>query len=122
MALAQGESPGGYKVPSLVGLAWTAPYLHDGGVAVGDDPEAQLGMPGTLLASRMPDPANSLRALVDRRLRAKVIAANRGSDALRASHVTGAGHDHWADEGAGVLRDDQDALILDLLTYSAPRR
>ena len=25
----------GYKVPSLIGVYWSAPYLHDGGVAVG---------------------------------------------------------------------------------------
>jgi cytochrome c peroxidase len=31
LAYGWGESPGGYKVPALVGLYWTAPYLHDGG-------------------------------------------------------------------------------------------
>jgi hypothetical protein len=33
--LAHRGSNGGYKVPSLVGLYWSEPYLHDGGVAVG---------------------------------------------------------------------------------------
>lgn len=106
----------GYKVPNLVGLAWTAPYLHDSGVAVGPDAEGQLGVPGTLYRGVAPDPANSLRALVDRDLRAKVIAANAASDTARIARVTGKGHAFWADAGSGVSPEDQRALIAYLLS------
>jgi hypothetical protein len=34
LAFAYGGTLGGYKVPSLVGVYWSAPYRHDGGVAV----------------------------------------------------------------------------------------
>ena len=47
---------------------------------------------------------NSLRALVDRDLRAKVIAANAASDTARIARVTGKGHAFWADAGSGVTR------------------
>ncbi|MFO0889157.1 MAG: hypothetical protein U0790_08460 [Isosphaeraceae bacterium] len=43
------------------------------------------------------------------------------SPALVAAKATGAGHDYWAAEGAGFSREDQDALIHFLLTYSPPR-
>ena len=56
LAWARGDSPGGYKVPSLIGLYWTAPYLHDGGVAVGPDEEKQLGAAGTLMRGVPPRP------------------------------------------------------------------
>jgi hypothetical protein len=59
LAFAHGDSPGGYKVPILIGLSWTAPYLHDGGVSVG--PNNELGVAGTLLKGVVPDPRNSLR-------------------------------------------------------------
>ena|GEM_PF-4336008 len=39
----------------------TAPYLHDGGVAMGKDLE--LGIPGTLLQGMELDPTESLRSL-----------------------------------------------------------
>jgi hypothetical protein len=48
LAFARGDSPGGYKVKGLIGLLWTAPYLHDGGIAVGRE-SSQLGVTGTLL-------------------------------------------------------------------------
>ncbi len=60
LAWAHNGSGGGYKVPSLVGLFWTAPYLHDGGVAVGKNPSQALGIPGTVEVNQMPDPFNSL--------------------------------------------------------------
>lgn len=116
LAWGQGGTEGGYKVPNLVGLAWTAPYLHDSGVAVGSDAVSQLGVPGTLYRGVAPDPANSLRALVDRDLRAKVIAANAASDTARIARVTGKGHAYWADAGSGVSREEQTALIAYLLS------
>ncbi|ACB27446.1 hypothetical protein [Methylobacterium radiotolerans] len=116
LAWGQGGTEGGYKVPNLVGLAWTAPYLHDSGVAVGPDAEGQLGVPGTLYRGVAPDPANSLRALVDRDLRAKVIAANAASDTARIARVTGKGHAFWADAGSGVTAEEQTALIAYLLS------
>lgn len=116
LAWGQGGTEGGYKVPNLVGLAWTAPYLHDSGVAVGRDAESQFGVPGTLCKGIAPDPANSLRALVDRDLHAKEVAANAASDTARTARVTGKGHAFWADAGAGVSPDEQTALIADLLS------
>ena len=116
LAWGQGGTEGGYKVPNLVGLAWTAPYLHDSGVAVGRDADTQLGVPGSLYKGIAPDPANSLRALVDRDLRAKVIAANAASDTARTARVTGRGHAFWADAGSGVSPEEQTALIAYLLS------
>ncbi|MHB2205152.1 hypothetical protein [Methylobacterium sp. CM6257] len=57
------------------------------------------------------DPADKLRALVDRDLRAKVVAANEASDTARIARVTGKGHAFWADAGSGIAREDQTALI-----------
>jgi hypothetical protein len=51
LAFAYGGTPGRYKVPSLIGVYWSAPYLHDGGVAVGTHAQTQCGVPGTLLQS-----------------------------------------------------------------------
>jgi hypothetical protein len=116
LAWGQGGTEGGYKIPSLVGLAWTAPHLHDSGVAVGSDTERQLGVSRTLYKGMAPDPANSLRALVDRDLRAKVVAVNAASDTARVARVTGKGHAFWADAGAGVSPDEQAALIAYLLS------
>jgi hypothetical protein len=118
LAFAKGDSPGGYKTPSLIGLYWTAPYLHDGGVAVGRDPRTQLGVPGTLAKGIQPDPANSLRALVDRELREKVIAANREAG-LKEVHVQGIGHEYWVDSSKGFDRKEQDALISYLLSLES---
>jgi len=112
---AHAGTDGGYKVPNLVGLAWSAPYLHEGGVAVGPRLD-QLGIAGTFDAGIAPDPGNSLRALVDRDLRAKVVAANAGSERQRTARVTGEGHAHWADAGAGVSQEEQDALVAYLLS------
>ncbi len=97
---------GGYKVPSLIGLYLSAPYLHDGGVAAG--PEAltqddsserfrvgngeQLGVAGTLLRFIQPDPDASLRLLLDRDLRETAIAANRANLDLQQANVDISGH------------------------------
>ena len=106
---------GGYKVPGLVGLSRTAPYLHDGGVAVGPDPERRPGIDATLMAGIAPDPANSLKALIDRERRAAVTAANRASARARLARVTGEGHAFWVDREAGFTPQDQDSLVAYLL-------
>lgn len=115
LAFARGNSPGGYKTPSLFGLYWSAPYLHDGGVAAGPEP-GQYGIPGTFKAGVMPDPVESLRALIDKRLRDQVVAANHADPDLRDANVEGIGHHYWVDETTGFSRRDQDALIHYLLT------
>ncbi|HLH10554.1 MAG TPA: cytochrome C oxidase Cbb3 [Methylovirgula sp.] len=115
--LAWGQSGnGGYKVANLIGLAWSAPYLHDGGVAVGKDTERDLGVAGTSLEGRAADPKNSLLALIDRRLRARVIAANAASPEAQLSHISGAGHEFWVDPQAGFSAADQQALIAYLVS------
>ncbi len=118
LAWAHAGTRGGYKVQNLVGLAWSAPYLHDSGVAVGPDAERQLGVPGTLDAGIAPDPANSLKALVDRGLRARVVAANAGSQKARTARVTGEGHTYWADPAAGVSGEEQTDLVAYLLSVN----
>lgn len=115
LAYAHGDSPGGYKVKGLIGLQWTAPYLHDGGAAVGPN-MSQVGIPGTLMKGIAPDPANSLRALVDSRLRRQVIAANQSVKSLQDVHVAGTGHEFWVDETTGFTKEQQDALIRYLLS------
>ena len=74
-----------------MGLWWTAPYLHDGGVAVGQG--AEVGLPNTILVARMLDPYQSLRAVVDRDLRNKVVAANDAYRDLSTVGVEGIGHE-----------------------------
>jgi hypothetical protein len=113
LAFGSGTSPGGYKVPSLLGLYWSAPYLHDGGVAVGPNLKTQLGIPGTLDKGILPDPVNSLFALVDKELREKVIKANQPRKDV---HVTGEGHEFWVDKSTGYSKNEQEALIKYLLT------
>jgi hypothetical protein len=119
LAYGWGDSPGGYKVAGLAGLAWTAPYLHDGGVAVGADRDRDLGAAGTIMVGRRPDPANSLTALVDQKLRAAVVAANRGNLDLVRMHVEGIGHDFWVDPSNGYSPDEQAALVGYLLDFQA---
>ncbi|WP_375461921.1 cytochrome C oxidase Cbb3 [uncultured Enterovirga sp.] len=111
---------GGYKVMHLQGLRWSAPYLHDGGVAVGPDPERRAGMAETTMAGIAPDPANSLRALVDRSWRARVTAANRTSATVQLARVTGEGHAYWVDAQAGFSEEDRDALVAFLLSIDGP--
>lgn len=117
LGFAHGVSAGGYKTPSLNGLYWSAPYLHDGGVAVGKDLRHDLGIPGTTGRNLPIDPWNSLRALVDSRLRARVVAANRRAG-LEALHVSGRGHDFYVDETTGFTKAEQDALIAYLLSLT----
>jgi hypothetical protein len=117
LAWAHHSSGGGYKVPALVGLYWSAPYLHDGGVAVGSNAQSDLGLPGTVEKNVMPDPANSLRALIDRDLRTRVVAANAASAGLRRMNVQGIGHNYWVDSQSGFSIQEQQALILYLLSH-----
>jgi hypothetical protein len=130
LAYAVGDPSGGYKVPSLIGLRLTAPYLHDGGVAAG--PEAlgqdgdrfvvrrpdQLGLAGTLLRGTPADPASSLRVLLDRELREPTVNANRSSPSLQRSNADGSGHAYWVDAAAGFTAAEQDALVTFLLSLN----
>lgn len=117
LAWAHHGSEGGYKVPSLVGLYWSAPYLHDGGVAAGKNTALELGLPGTVERNIPPDPTNSLRALLDRDLRTQVVQANQSSPALQRMNVEGIGHSYWVDRQSGFTEEEQHALVFYLLTY-----
>ncbi|AGT31854.1 hypothetical protein M493_07860 [Geobacillus genomosp. 3] len=117
LSFAHGNSPGGYKVPSLIGLAWSAPYLHDGGVAVG--PNGEPGLSSTVQKGIAPDARNSLRALIDRTWRERVIAANAADPALKAVHVTGEGHRYWIDRQAGFTKEEQEAVLDYLLSLTS---
>jgi mono/diheme cytochrome c family protein len=116
LGFAHGDSQGGYKVKGLIGLNWSAPYLHDGGIAVGPNIDNQLGLPGTLLNGIKPDPANSLKALIDQQLRKKVIQANQTSSDLQDTHTSGVGHEFWVDASTGFTEKEQQALIDYLLS------
>ncbi|MCA1992463.1 MAG: hypothetical protein LDL41_10570 [Coleofasciculus sp. S288] len=128
LAFAINNPAGGYKVPSLIGLYVTAPYLHDGGVAASADalkPDKkrysianrnQLGMAGTLLNGIQPDASASLRVLLDRRLRGLTIRANQGNPSLAQANVEGSGHGYWVDPEAGFTLQDQTDLIQFLLS------
>lgn len=127
-AFALNDRSGGYKVPSLIGLHVTAPYLHDGGVAASAaafqptekgftvaKPE-QLGMAGTVMQQIPPDPAASLRGLVDRKLRQAIVAANRAHPDLVRSNIDGSGHNYWVDRPAGFTTQEQTDLVNFLLS------
>ncbi|PPS42286.1 di-heme oxidoredictase family protein [Chroococcidiopsis sp. TS-821] len=128
LAYAQSDPLGGFKVPNLIGLYLSAPYLHDGGVAASSEalkPDKkgfkvanpdQLGMAGTLLQGIQPDPSASLRVLVDRNLRKPVVAANRANPDLQRVNVDGSGHNYWVDRQAGFSVKDQTDLIQFLLS------
>jgi hypothetical protein len=132
LAFAQGDQGGGYKVPSLVGLAVTAPYLHDGGIAAAADAlahpetgsdggwvvahEDRVGASGTVMHGFAPDPRASLRVLIDRRLRTAVVEKNRTDVRLARANVEGSGHAFWVDTIAGFSVRDQDDLIAFLLS------
>ncbi|MBE9011786.1 hypothetical protein IQ250_16405 [Pseudanabaenaceae cyanobacterium LEGE 13415] len=120
---------GGYKVTSLVGLAVTAPYLHDGGVAASKDaivPQSdgrytvaksdEMGLAGTWMQRIAPDPEASLRVLVDRDLRAVAVKRNRSNPDLQAIHSDGSGHNYWVDREAGFSPEDQTDLVRFLLS------
>jgi Di-haem oxidoreductase, putative peroxidase len=123
------NSEGGYKVASTIGLHVTAPYLHDGGVAASaialeqqDDgfyrvakPD-EIGMAGTLMRQIPPDPASSLRVLLDRDLRKEAILSNRQDPRLQKSNVEGIGHEYWIDKQAGFSAEEQNSSIEFLLS------
>jgi hypothetical protein len=120
LTLAQDENEsGGYKVKGLIGLAWTPPYLHDGGVTVGPDAKKDLGLLGTFDKGVNPDPFNSLKALVDKKLRGKVIEANRKSKGLQKVNIAGTGHEYWVDESTGYTQEEQDALVEYILSLKS---
>lgn len=120
---------GGYKTTSLLGLHLSAPYLHDGGVAVRAgtlkvesdgsftvvDPSG-LGLAGTLSIGKPADSVSSLHALLDRQLRAQVIAANQANPALVRSNLDGTGHKFYVDQAAGFTLAQQTDLINFLLS------
>ncbi len=110
-----GPALGSSKGPGLLGLYWRAPYLTDGGVAMGFE-GGEIGLPLTLLAQRPVDPVQSLHALFDRDLRGQVILANSSHPDLRQVHVKGAGHEHWVDRRAGFLDEERQDLIAFLLS------
>jgi mono/diheme cytochrome c family protein len=122
------DGEGGYKVVTLIGIYLQAPYLHDAGVAAGpgafhfvngryDVADAsQLGMAGTLMRGVRPDPAASLRALIDRRLRAPMIDANHAHPDLQRANIEGIGHEFWVDDQAGFTVQQQTDLIVFLLS------
>lgn len=115
---------GGYKTLSLRAIYLSAPYLHDGGVAVRAgslkiqtngsfavvDPNG-LGLAGTLSIGKPADSKSSLRALLDRELRRQVIAANQASPALRRDNLDGTGHHFYVDRAAGFTPAQQTDLI-----------
>lgn len=119
---------GGYKTTTLRGLYLSAPYLHDGGVAVragslavGSDgsfnviDKSGLGLTGTLSQGIPADAASSLRALVDRGLRRAVIKANQNNPALVRSNLDGTGHDFYIDSQTGFTSSQQADLVNFLL-------
>lgn len=119
---------GGYKTMPLRGIYLSAPYLHDGGVAVRAgalqvssngsftvvDP-SRLGLTGTLSQGIPADSASSLRALVDRQLRAQVVAANKANPSLVRSNLDGTGHAFYVDQAAGFTPAQQSDLVNFLL-------
>ncbi|MEH1839036.1 MAG: di-heme oxidoredictase family protein [Nostoc sp.] len=118
---------GGYKTTGLRGLYLSAPYLHDGGAAVRTGSlkvdsnaiavvdKTGLGLSGTLSQGIPADPASSLRALVDRDLRALVVKANKANPSLVRSNLDGTGHDFYVDRQAGFNSNQQTDLINFLL-------
>ncbi|MDZ7955566.1 di-heme oxidoredictase family protein [Nostoc sp. DedQUE09] len=119
---------GGYKTTSLRGLYLSAPYLHDGGAAVRAGSlkvnsngsftvvnKSGLGLSGTLSQGIPADPASSLRALVDRDLRALVVKANKANPALVRSNLDGTGHYFYVDRQSGFNSNQQADLINFLL-------
>ncbi|WP_265272732.1 di-heme oxidoredictase family protein [Nostoc sp. KVJ3] len=119
---------GAYKTTTLRGLYVSAPYLHDGGVAVRTGSlkvdsnggftvvdKSGLGLSGTLSQGIPADATSSLRALVDRDLRASVVKANKANPALVRSNLDGTGHDFYVDRQAGFNSNQQADLINFLL-------
>ncbi len=115
---------GGYKTTALRGTYLAAPYLHDGGVAVREGslklgPDGSfsvadaggLGLPGTLRIGKPADSVSSLRALLDKELRAKVIQANQSDPGLVRSNLDGTGHEFYVDPTTGFSYKEQEDLV-----------
>jgi len=121
---------GGYKVTALLGIYFRAPYLHDASVAVAREALALradggyaildsslIGVTHTMKYGERPaDPANSLRALIDRDLRHVVIENNAADPDLVRQGVEGIGHDFFVDPAAGFTYAEQSDLIAFLLS------
>jgi cytochrome c peroxidase len=119
---------GGYKVVTLIGIYLHAPYLHEASIAAGPDAlrlegeryvvadETQIGVMGTTERFLRPDPAASLRFLLDRQLRQQLIWAYGQYPQKQRAHITGEGHEFWVDEEAGYTFQQQNDLILFLLS------
>lgn len=119
---------GGYKTTSLLGLYLSAPYLHDGGVAVRKGSlqlgrngvrtvdSSGLGLAGTLSQAQPADSASSLWALIDRQLREQVVTANQENLALVRSNLDGTGHNFYVDRTTGFTTRQQIDLINFLLS------
>lgn len=103
------------RAPGLVGLWWRAPYLRDGGLAVGTG-EAIVGAGALADRGGEVDPRGCLRALIDRELRGRVVAANRADEARWRVGVRGVGHAFWVDPPAGFSLSEQRALVEYLLS------
>lgn len=129
LAFAINDPAGGYKVPNLLGLHLTPPYLHDGGVAAtaealaeGEDGRyqiddlAQLGPGGTVAQHIEPNPEASLRLLLDRTLRGSLVKVNQANLDLQTTNIDGRGHPYWVDKAAGFSPEDQTNLIQFLLS------
>jgi hypothetical protein len=115
---------GGYRTTPLRGLYLSAPYMHDGGVAVRDgslkvnsdgsfavvDPKG-LGLSGTLTIGINADAESSLRALLDRTLRLQVTTANFSVPGLVRSNLDGTGHPFYVDPAAGFSYAQQADLV-----------
>lgn len=108
--------PGGD--PALAVAAGALDVQPDGSFTVVD--EEALGLPGTLLQGRLADPAGSLRALVDRKLREQVVAANKKAPELARAQAEGTGHPYWVDAGAGFTPHEQRVLVAFLLSLTRP--
>lgn len=120
---------GGYKVTGLLGTYLKAPYLHDGGVAVGPNAlsiasdgsytivdAGAIGVPGTIKNNAPVGAAHSLRALLDRDLRNIMIANNLADPDLVNGHIDGTGHEFFVDPAAGFTYQQQTDLIAFLLS------
>ncbi|MFO6495768.1 MULTISPECIES: hypothetical protein [Bacillus] len=121
LAWAKDGSSGGYKVPSLIGLYWSAPYLHDGGAAVGRSLD-EAGIPETVAKGKPADPYNSLLSLIDRDVRKRVVKSNQASRDLQTVRVTGQGHEFWVDRKSGFSEKEQKALIDYLFSLDMPKK
>jgi hypothetical protein len=58
-----------------------------------------------------------LKALIDRKLRARVVAANGSDPELIAMNVRGIGHEFWVDQAGGFTSEEQASLVSYLLGF-----